>query len=136
VFADGYSEWLDRSGVRKQPYRVSLASGEPFAFAALWESLPVPGDGPGFACTLITSEPREDLAWLHDRMPVILSGAGCDAWMAPGELFPGSERTVLEHVVDEPFVATAVSRAVNRPLRDDDPSLILPVTPPIQDSLF
>jgi len=136
VFADGYYEWLDAPGVRKQPYRVTFKSGEPFAFAALWEEMLVPSDGPKFACTLVTADAREEIAWLHDRMPVILNDAGCEAWMSADELHPGNEFGILAKVLDEPLVATPVSRAVNKPWRDDDPTLLTPVAPPVQDSLF
>jgi putative SOS response-associated peptidase YedK len=136
VFADGYYEWLDASGVRKQPYHLKLASGEPFAFAALWEDLPTPGDGPAYGCVLVTMPAREDIAWLHDRMPVILSDAARERWMTRGELPPGEERAILADVTEEPLIPTAVSRAVNKTWRDDDPALLTPVTPPIQDSLF
>lgn len=136
VFADGYYEWLDASGVRKQPYHLKRASGDPFAFAALWDELPVPGDGPQYSCVLVTTQASDDLAWLHHRMPVILNDDGCERWMSPSELHPGDERGILAHTLGEPLVARAVSRAVNKTWRDDDPALLTPVTPPIQDSLF
>jgi putative SOS response-associated peptidase YedK len=136
VFADGYYEWQHQSGMRKQPYRVTLASGQPFAFAALWEQLPVPDDGPRFGCTLVTRDARADLAWVHDRMPVILNEEGTRAWLEAHELPAGCDADVLSQTIDGPYVATAVSRAVNKPVGDDDPSLIVPVSPPVQDSLF
>lgn len=125
VFADGYYEWQAQSGVQKQPYYIKRASGEPFAFAALWEELPLPGEGPRYACTLVTQDAHEDVAWIHNRMPVILDQPGTVAWIYERALEPLQER----------LVAMPVSRAVNRPNRDN-PSLIVPVTPPIQDSLF
>jgi putative SOS response-associated peptidase YedK len=136
VFADGYYEWLDASGVRKQPYLLTRADGAPFAFAALWEELPTPGDGPRYGCALVTMPAADDIAWLHHRMPVILNDAGCEQWLDPSELHVGNEHGVLAQIIDEPLVATAVSRAVNKTWRDDDPALLTPVTPPIQDSFF
>ncbi len=136
VFADGYYEWLDASGVRKQPYRLARADGAPFAFAALWEDVPTPGDGPRYTCALVTAQASDDLAWLHHRMPVIFNDDGCEEWMQPGELHLGNEHGILARVMDAPLVATAVSRAVNKTWRDDDPALIAPVTPPIQDAFF
>lgn len=136
VFADGYYEWLDASGVRKQPYHLTRKDGEPFAFAALWEDLPTPGEGPSHSCVLVTMQASEEIAWLHDRMPVILNDSGCERWMNPEALQAGDEREILAQRIEEPLVATAVSRAVNKTWRDDDPALLRPVTPPIQDSLF
>jgi putative SOS response-associated peptidase YedK len=35
VFADGFYEWK-RAGKGKVPYRITLKTGEPFAFAGIW----------------------------------------------------------------------------------------------------
>ncbi len=37
VLSDGFYEWRARAG-KKMPVRVVLKSGEPFAFAGLWET--------------------------------------------------------------------------------------------------
>ena len=37
VLADGFYEWR-KEGDAKTPYYISLASGEPFALAGLWEN--------------------------------------------------------------------------------------------------
>jgi putative SOS response-associated peptidase YedK len=36
VLADGFFEW-QATGQRKQPYLVGLPTGEPLAFAGVWE---------------------------------------------------------------------------------------------------
>jgi putative SOS response-associated peptidase YedK len=36
VAADGFYEWRNEGG-KKQPWRITLADGGPFAFAGLWE---------------------------------------------------------------------------------------------------
>lgn len=36
MLAYGFYEWRKLAG-RKQPYRIALKVGEPFAFAGLWE---------------------------------------------------------------------------------------------------
>jgi putative SOS response-associated peptidase YedK len=61
VVADGFYEWkkLDEKSKTKQPYRIMLKSGEPFAFAGLWEYWKK-GDGPSItSCTIITGPPNE-----------------------------------------------------------------------------
>ena len=134
VFADGYIEWHARSGVLKQPYRVHLDADAPFAFAALWNELPLEGEGTKYSCVLVTTQARADLAWLHDRMPVILEPQAAEAWMNPDPLRPGSEAELLVQPSAR-LVATPISRAVNSALRDE-PLVLTPVEPPIQDSLF
>jgi putative SOS response-associated peptidase YedK len=73
VPADGYYEWKTE-GKAKIPFLYEIDGGQPFAFAGLWEFWK-PGDGEGEpveSCTLITTEPNELAAKVHDRMPVIL----------------------------------------------------------------
>jgi putative SOS response-associated peptidase YedK len=77
VFADGFFEWS--SG---RPFYYTLQSGEPFAFAGLWE----PDDGSA-SCDIATCEPNALVAAVHDRMPVILTGSAVDLWLDP-EAFP------------------------------------------------
>ena len=57
VLADGFYEW-QRVGKARRPMRIVMKSGEPFAFAGLWESWRNP-DG-------------EIVRPVHERMPVIL----------------------------------------------------------------
>ncbi len=82
VVADGFYEWkkLDRG---KQPHRIGLSEGGPFAFAGLWEHWQG-GDGePIDSCTIITTEPNELLAPIHERMPVILPPEDYAVWLDP-----------------------------------------------------
>src|SRR4051812_21002819 len=85
VMADGYYEWR-KEGKIKQPYFFEVDGGQPFAFAGIWEWWRAPDDkdGPGLeSCSLITGEPNELQATLHDRMPIILDPAHYDAWLDP-----------------------------------------------------
>ena len=54
VVADGFYEWL-KVGKDRVPMRVSLRSGEPFAFAGLWETWRSPEGEPVASCTIITT---------------------------------------------------------------------------------
>ncbi len=69
VPADGFYEWQRVDG-GKQPYLVELASGEPFAFAGLWEHWE--GGDVIESFTIIVTEANELLRPIHERMPVIL----------------------------------------------------------------
>jgi len=56
----------------KTPYRFQLKTGEPFAFAGLWE---VNEDEDGLAIqtfAIITTEPNKLVEKVHNRMPVTL----------------------------------------------------------------
>ena len=71
VPADGFYEWK-RDGGTRWPVRFTLASGEPFAFAGLWQTWQDPRGETAASCTIITTEANELLRPVHDRMPVIL----------------------------------------------------------------
>ena len=73
--ADGFYEWLRAEDGRqpRRPFHFTLADREPFAFAGLWD---------GEAATILTTEPNELVAPLHDRMPVILEDPSAErAWL-------------------------------------------------------
>jgi putative SOS response-associated peptidase YedK len=83
--ADGFYEWQKRPGQKsKQPFFIHRPDGEPYAFAGLWETWKGP-DGKGDevlrSCTIITTTPNDEMAKIHDRMPVILPPEAWDTWL-------------------------------------------------------
>ena len=108
VLADGFYEWR-RENDAKTPYFISLASGEPFALAGLWENWNDKQSGEFLqTTTLITTAANEFMQALHHRMPVIMQAAAADEWLA------GSVE-LLEHAVDQTpkLQAWPVDRRVN-----------------------
>ena len=82
VLADGFYEW-QRDGNVKTPYFISLASGEPFGLAALWENWTDKETGESLqTTTLITTEANDFMKPLHHRMPVVLQANGAGEWLA------------------------------------------------------
>ena len=80
VLADGFYEW-QRVGRAKRPMRVVMRSGEPFAFAGLWERWRN-SDGQVIpSCTIITTEANDLLRPIHARMPVILPRGQEGLWL-------------------------------------------------------
>ena len=77
--ADGFYEWKKIEGQkRKQPYFIHRPDNEPFAFAGLWEVWrPDGSEDELVSCTILTGEPNDKMAEIHDRMPVMLPP---DAW--------------------------------------------------------
>ena len=55
VLADGFYEW-QRVGNVRRPMRIGMTSGEPFAFAGLWDSWRDPAGDIVRSCTIITTE--------------------------------------------------------------------------------
>ncbi len=127
--ADGFYEWKTERG-RKQPYRIALQSGAPFAFAGLWErwegtGVGGAGDGAIESCTIVTTEANDRLRTLHHRMPVILAPEAYDLWLDPAT--PGAQaQALLRPAPSEWFTAYRVSPKINSPA-NDDPALIAPL---------
>jgi putative SOS response-associated peptidase YedK len=67
--ADVFFEWQDVPGQkRRRPYAVALNDGEPFALGGLWEAWRPAEDGAWIVtCAILTTEPNELLAPIHDR---------------------------------------------------------------------
>jgi putative SOS response-associated peptidase YedK len=56
----------------KQPYAIVMKDRSLFAFAGLWERWKDKASEVVRSCTIITTEPNEVRAPIHDRMPVIV----------------------------------------------------------------
>ncbi len=125
--ADGFYEWKTERG-RKQPYRITLKDGAPFAFAGLWErweGAKEDGDGAVESCTIVTTEANARLRAIHHRMPVILAPETYDLWLDPAT--PGAQaQALLRPAPSEWFTAYRVSPKINSPA-NDDPALIEPL---------
>jgi len=129
ILADGFYEWQsgpDRGA--KIPYYLQLASGDPFAFAGLWEIWHAPDGSQLYSCTIITTRPNELVAPIHDRMPAILSPDHFQRWLSPAELPPQELQPLLGPYPAAAMVAYPVSRAVNNPA-NEFPECILPAAP-------
>jgi len=89
---NGYYEWRDEGGPRKQRYYVTGESTL-LSAAGLWERWTDRDSGESMdSFTVVTCPAAAPIAWLHDRMPVILDDASADAWLAtatPGEVLQG-----------------------------------------------
>ena len=82
VLADGFFEWR-KEGKAKVPTYIFLRSGQPFAMAGLWETWKNPEGELVRSCTIVTTQPNEFMAPIHDRMPVILSQETEALWLDP-----------------------------------------------------
>lgn len=117
VAADGFYEWM-KSERGKQPYYIRMSDRRPFAFAGLWEHWEG-GDGSTIdSCTIITTEPNELLAPIHNRMPVILSDSDYSVWLDPSVTEPDAVQSLLRPHSPKPMEAFPVSLRVNSPSND------------------
>jgi putative SOS response-associated peptidase YedK len=91
--------------------------------AGLWELWDPPEGGvPVASCTIITTQANEFMRPLHDRMPVVLDAAGCEAWLGV-ETDASELQALLAPAAEEALEAWPVSRRVNSPF-NEDPSLV------------
>ncbi|MCI0440057.1 MAG: SOS response-associated peptidase [Chloroflexi bacterium] len=122
VVADGFYEW-QKVGPSKRPMRIAMKTGEPFAFAGLWERWKAPEGGPILSCTIITTNANELMSPIHERMPVILPREVESLWLDP-EQDAGMLAELLVPYPDlDDLEAYEVSTLVNSP-RNNEPALI------------
>lgn len=126
VLADGFYEWRKNPDKSKTPMYIQLESKEPFAFAGLWERWNSPQGDEVLSCAIITTEPNEFMAKIHNRMPVILPRAAYEQWLDPAEQKPELLQPLLKPYPAEEMAAYAVSTVVNNP-GNDTPACIEPV---------
>ena len=130
VPADGWFEWTGPKEQR-QPHWIHRPDREPFLFAGLYERWTPPNDGdhqppsPITTFTIITTAANDQLAAIHDRMPVVLPNDRLEAWLDPRAADLNQLQTLLAAAPDDAFTSAAVSPRVNS-VRNDDPDLLLP----------
>jgi putative SOS response-associated peptidase YedK len=137
VPADGFYEWVEDDG-KTRPHRVSFADERLFAMAGVWARWTPPtaqvgidefGAGapsppePRETFAIVTTEPNELVAGLHDRMAVVLAPEEEETWLR-GD--PEDARALLDPFPADDMRAYEVSRQVNDP-RNDAPDLVEPV---------
>ncbi len=124
--ADGFYEWA-KDTKPKQPWRITLADGGPFAFAGLWERWDKAPDGVRVeSCTIITTAANVLVAKLHDRMPVILPVDDYPAWLGEDSAAAAELLALLKPYRPDAMRAYPVSTVVNSP-KNDGPECIEPV---------
>jgi putative SOS response-associated peptidase YedK len=122
--ADGFYEWKTESG-RKRPFWIHLPDGGPFGIAGVWDRWSGPGSERSLeTCALVTTAASEDLADVHDRMPVILDPEQVDLWLDPATGLDELE-TLMRPGKAGRLALREVSQRVNS-VRNDDEECLLP----------
>ena len=123
VLADGFYEWETET---RRPHYARMKSGNPFAFAAIWERWQSSDGSEVLSSAIITTEPNEVIAPIHNRMPVILLPEDYDRWLTPGEVPAGELDPLLKPYPSEEMEIYPVSTVVNNP-RNDHAACIRPL---------
>jgi putative SOS response-associated peptidase YedK len=121
VVTNGFYEWQgDRGG--KQPYWISPADDGLLAMAGLWSRW----EGEEEAretVTIVTTEPDDVVAPIHDRMPAVLDPGAEERWLTAA---PEAAMEVLTPTAGPDLTATPISTLVNDPA-NDSPAVLEPI---------
>jgi putative SOS response-associated peptidase YedK len=131
--ADAFYEWRRERDpatgrvIRSHPFAVRRADGGPLAFAGLWSIWRHPETAARlYTCSILTTDPNELVARLHNRMPVVLDEADWDAWLGESTT-PADLRSLLRPSPADALDAYAVSPAVNN-VRNEGAELLAPLS--------
>ena len=122
--ADGFYEWK-ALGNRKQPYYIRAKSGEPFAFAGLWETWTGPNGEELETAAIVTTAANRTLAPIHDRMPVVIAPDQFDLWLGNRDEDTTAASALIKPAPNELLETYPVRSDVNR-VANDNPRLIEP----------
>jgi putative SOS response-associated peptidase YedK len=127
ILADGFYEWKPKPNSKtKTPFYISLKDQKPFAFAGLWDVWESPDGSSIKTCTIITTEPNELMAAIHDRMPVILHPRDYTKWLDTSPQTPENLLPLIKPFPADAMSAYRVSTLVNKP-GNESPELTKPV---------
>ena len=88
--------------------------------------------------TILTTQPNQLVAAVHDRMPVVIAPPAIDEWLTAE---PAQAAALIRAAPDDALVATRVSKRVGS-VKNDDPACLLQPDPatekpaPVQGRLF
>jgi putative SOS response-associated peptidase YedK len=124
VPADGFYEWR-REGDRKVPHWFHPRDGRVVSFAGIWERWSRPDAEPRHTFAILTTDANEDVAPIHDRMPVVVAPEHRAQWLSRAS-DSGDLAGILRPATPGTFESHEVSTRVNR-ADEDDPGLIEPL---------
>jgi len=121
---DAFYEWQVIPGARaKQPWAVRLQGGMPFTLGGIWEYWRPSESEPGVVSfAVLTTDPNNTLASIHDRMPVIVPPNGWRAWLSADTPAP-KVKDLMRSYPSEEIEAWRVSQMVNS--ADNDSAAVL-----------
>lgn len=127
--ADGFYEWKSQPGTKgKVPHYIRLKTHAAFGLAGLWEEWHSADGGTLRTCTIVTTEPNELMASIHNRMPVILGRESISRWLDAAPRSPDNLKDLIRPFPGGLMESLPVSTLVNSP-GNDTPDCIRPIQP-------
>jgi len=122
VPVDNFFEWK-KTGTGKQPYAIALADRGIMALAGLWENWHSPAGEWIRSFAIITTQPNELCAELHNRMPVVLKPEAWPAWLGEEPSTVRDLKAMLAPYPSQDMISWPVSTRVGN-VKNNDPMLI------------
>ncbi|MBX3581405.1 MAG: SOS response-associated peptidase [Rhizobiaceae bacterium] len=115
VPASGFYEWQrDGAGKRAQPYWMRPKHGGIVAFGGLMETYAEPGGSEIDTAAILTTAASDDIAPIHDRMPVVIRPEDFEAWLDCRTREPRDVAHLMRAPEQGFFVPIPVSDKVNK----------------------
>jgi putative SOS response-associated peptidase YedK len=125
--AAGFYEWRTEHG-KKQPYFFRLKSGEPMAFAGLYETKKLSDTERLRTCTIVTTLPNDLVRPFHDRMPAVVRAEDFDEWLSREIEEPRALLPILVPYPEDAMECFPVSPEVNKVVTEG-PECVVPISP-------
>jgi len=124
---EAFYEWKKVGPKEKQPYAIALVDRGLMALAGLWETWRSSAQETVRSFTIITTEPNELCAEVHNRMPVILPPETWPEWLAEKPFEGANLKEMLAPYPAKRMTMWPVDRRVGN-VKNNAPSLIEPVS--------
>lgn len=124
--ASGFYEWQASKEGGKQPFWIRRKDGGLLALAGLWETWQGPNGEELDTCAILTTDPNEVMAPIHDRMPVILGKDAYAAWLDCSDETRAGIPALMHPCPASWLVADPVGKAVGNS-RNEGAELIRPL---------
>ena len=128
VPVDSFYEWKKVDG-GKQPYAIALADRGIMALAGLWENWKSSAGEWVRSFAIVTTEPNELCAQLHNRMPVILAPETWPTWLGEEPADEAQPKSFLVPYPSDGMICWPVSQRVGS-VKNNDPGLAEPINLP------
>jgi putative SOS response-associated peptidase YedK len=126
VVTDGFYEWRKSD---RQPFAIGMADDSLMTMAGLWDEWRDPLTKERLrSCTIITTEPNDLIAALHDRMPVILNEKDWPRWLGEESATDAELRGLLVPCPADRVKMWPVHKRVGN-VKNDDRELAEPLEP-------
>jgi putative SOS response-associated peptidase YedK len=129
VPVDSFYEWK-KTASGKQPYAIALKGGSLMALAGLWANWHSPAGEWIRSFAIITTQPNELCAELHNRMPAIIAPAAWPAWLGEETVDEARLKALLAPYPSDHMIRWRVGARVGN-VKNNDASLIEPVVGPL-----